>query len=286
MINMNAVTFGYGGRPLFEGLSLSLKPGSCYGLLGLNGAGKTSLLKLAAGALLPSAGSIEAFGREPGKRSAAHLADLCFVPEDPLAPDMTVERWLERIAVFRPAFDAPRFVDLLQELGLDRKGKVSTWSYGQRKKFALAGALVSGARLLLLDEPTNGLDIPGKTQFRRILSSMLEADKVIVVSTHQVRDLENLMDPIVVVHQGQVVFEASIDSLAATLSSTRLSELAGRKVVAARQDALGWHALLAEPGPALDIELLFEAAIAVPDRLVAAMSGGDLPSFDSAEALV
>jgi ABC-2 type transport system ATP-binding protein len=286
MLIMNAVTFGYGGRPLFEDLSLSLKPGTCYGLLGLNGAGKTSLLKLAAGALLPSGGSIEVFGREPGKRSAAHLADLCFVPEDPLAPEMTVERWLARIALFRPAFDTPRFLALLQELGLDGKGKISAWSYGQRKKFALAGAIASGARLLLLDEPTNGLDIPGKTQFRRILSSMLDADKVIVVSTHQVRDLENLMDPIVVVHQGQVVFEASIDSLAAALSSTRLSELAGRKVVAARQDALGWHALLAEPGPALDIELLFEAVIAVPDRVAAAMVGGNLPSFDSAEALV
>jgi len=285
MINMNAVTFGYGGRPLFEGLTLSLRPGTCYGLLGLNGAGKTSLLKLAAGALLPSAGSIEAFGREPGKRSAAHLADLCFVPEDPLAPEMTVDRWLDRIAVFRPAFDRQRFSTLLQEFGLDGKGKISAWSYGQRKKFALAGAIASGARLLLLDEPTNGLDIPGKTQFRRVLSSMLEADRVTVVSTHQVRDLENLMDPIVVVHQGHVVFEAAIDALAATLSSVRLPDLADRPVVAARQDALGWHALLAEPGPALDIELLFEAAIASPGRLAVAMAGGELPSYDTREAL-
>jgi ABC-2 type transport system ATP-binding protein len=285
MITMNAVTFGYGGRPLFEDLSLSLKPGTCYGLLGLNGAGKTSLLKLAAGALLPSGGSIEAFGREPGKRSAAHLADLCFVPEDPLAPEMTVDRWLARIALFRPAFDAQQFSDLLREFSLDGKGKISTWSYGQRKKFAIAAAIASGARLLLLDEPTNGLDIPGKTQFRRVLSSMLDADKVIVVSTHQVRDLENLMDPIVVVDQGHVVFEVTIDALAATLSSVRLPDLAGRPVVAARRDALGWHALVAEPGPALDIELLFEAAIASPDRLAVAMAGRDLAAFDPQEAL-
>jgi ABC-2 type transport system ATP-binding protein len=282
---MNAVTFGYGGRPLFEDLSLSLRPGTCYGLLGLNGAGKTSLLKLAAGALMPSGGTIEAFGRNPGKRSAAHLADLCFVPEDPLAPEMTVDRWLKRIAVFRPAFDSVRFRSLLHDFGLDGKGKISTWSYGQRKKFAIAGAIASGARQLLLDEPTNGLDIPGKTQFRRVLSSMLEADRVVVVSTHQVRDLENLMDPIVVVHQGHVVFEASMDALASSLSSHRLPGLAGRPVVAARRDALGWHALLAEPGSALDIELLFEAAIASPERLSAAMAGKDFPAYDTAEAL-
>ena len=285
MIDMNAVTFGYGGRPLFEGLSLSLRPGSCYGLLGLNGAGKTSLLKLAAGALLPLSGTIEAFGRDPGKRSAAHLADLYFVPEDPLAPEMTVDRWLRRIAVFRPAFDTPRFRLLLKEFALDEVGKISAWSYGQRKKFAIAGAIASGARLLLLDEPTNGLDIPGKTQFRRVLSSMVEADKVVVVSTHQVRDLENLMDPIVVVHQGHVVFEAAVETLTAALSSARLSELSGHRVVSARRDALGWHALLAEPGPALDIELLFETAISSPDRLNLALAGQELSAFNPQEAL-
>jgi ABC-2 type transport system ATP-binding protein len=286
MITMDAVTFGYGKRPLFEGLSLSLKPGTCYGLLGLNGAGKTSLLKLAAGALLPAAGAIDAFGRNPGKREAAQLADLCFVPEDPLAPPMTVAQWLDRISVFRPRFDRERFYALLKDFDLDGKRKISTWSYGQRKKFALAGALASGARMLLLDEPTNGLDIPSKAQFRRALSSMHDPERVIVVSTHQVRDLENLIDPVVVVHRGKTVFEASVDELAARLSTARLTELDGRPVITARKDAVGWSALLAEPGLSLDIELVFEAAVYAPSRLSAAMAGQSLPAFKPEEALV
>ncbi len=286
MIRMDAVTFGYGKRPLFEGLCMDLKPGNCYGLLGLNGAGKTSLLKLMAGALLPASGAIEAFGRVPGRREAAHLADLAFVPEDPLAPNMTVSQWIDRVAVFRPRFDRMRFSQLLLDFQLDGSRKVSTWSYGQRKKFALAGAMASGARLLLLDEPTNGLDIPSKAQFRKALSGMHDPDTLVVVSTHQVRDLENLIDPVSVVHRGKMVFQATADELYGSLSTARLPDLSGRRVVAARRDAVGWSALLAEPGQALDIELVFEAAVNAPGRLKAALAGGELPAFDLAEALV
>ena len=285
MVTMNAVTFGYGKKPLFQGFDLSLKPGSCYGLLGLNGAGKTSLLKLIAGALLPAAGTVSVFGRNPSRRAAAHLADLAFVPEDPTPPAMTVAQWLDRVAVFRPRFDGERFSRLLSEFELDGKRKISTWSYGQRKKFALAGALASGSGTLLLDEPTNGLDIPSKAQFRKALSYMQDPERVIVVSTHQVRDLENLIDPIVVVHNGKVVFEASMDDLVSRLSTARLAGLEGRPVVVARHDAVGWSALLAEPGSSLDLELLFEAAVNAPDRLGMAMAGADLSAFRPEEAL-
>jgi ABC-2 type transport system ATP-binding protein len=285
MVSFQSVTFGYGRRPLFEGLDLSFEQGGCYGLLGLNGAGKTSLLKLAAGALLPRSGKIEAFGRNPGTRSAAHLADVAFVPEDPRAPSMGVAAWVDRVAAFRPAFDQARFTALLKDFDLPGERRISSWSYGQRKKFALAGALSSGARLVLLDEPTNGLDIPGKMQFRRALATHAEGERVVVVSTHQVRDLENLIDPIVVVDKGRRVFAASMEELGARLSTARLTELVGHPVVAARRDALGWSALLAERGTALDLELLFEAAIAAPARLALAMSGAELPPFKPEEAL-
>lgn len=286
MITMEAVTFGYGKRPLFEGLSLTFKPGGCYGLLGLNGAGKTSLLKLAAGALLPASGSVDAFGRKPGRREAAHLADLCFVPEDPAPPAMTAAQWVDRVAVFRPRFDRLRFNALMREFELPAERKVSAWSYGQRKKFALAGALASGARMLFLDEPTNGLDIPSKGQFRRALSAMQDPDRVIVLSTHQVRDLESLIDPVMVIHQGKAVFEAGAEELAARLSTARVPELSGRPVVAARRDAVGYSALLAEPGQALDLELVFEAAVQAPARLSAAMAGEAMGELKPEEALV
>jgi len=282
------MTFGYGKRPLFEGLDLSLEPGSIYGLLGLNGAGKTSLLKIVAGALRPNGGRVEAFGREPGARQAAFLADTAFVPEDPWLPPLKPAAWLERYAAFRPAFDRARFARLMGELSLDEGKLLTKYSYGQRKKFALASAIASGARTLLLDEPTNGLDIPSKAQFRRILAEAAEPGRVVVVSTHQVRDLESLIDPVVIVHDGKVLFSLGADDLAGRLYGARLRSLDGEPVVYAERDAVGWAALLARPaggtegGQAPDLELVFNAAVAAPERLEAALAGEPLPAYTPA----
>ena len=283
MLEFHSMTFGYGKKVLFDGLDLRLEPGSIYGLLGLNGAGKTSLLKLAAGALRPQSGQISCFGRNPGERGAAGLADLVFVPEDPWVPALTQGAWLRRYASFRPAFDTALFERLSAELALDQTKVLTKYSYGQRKKFALAAALASGARTLLLDEPTNGLDIPSKAQLRRILAEAADPAKVVVVSTHQVRDLENLIDPIVIVHGGKILFSLNGEELSQRLSTAHLSSLEGSPVVYAEKDALGWSALLlrspgqGEAGAAgPDLELVFDAAIAAPDRLAAALQGDAL----------
>jgi ABC-2 type transport system ATP-binding protein len=284
MIEFHAMTFGYGKAPLFSGLELELGSGSVYGLLGLNGAGKTSLLKLAAGALRPQNGSIRVFGREPGRRSAEHLADTYFVPEDPWLPPLKPSAWVERYGIFRPGFDRARFAALSEELALDSEKLLTKYSYGQRKKFALAAALSSGARVLLLDEPTNGLDIPSKAQLRRVLASAAEPGRVIIVSTHQVRDLEHLIDPIVLVHGGKILFTLKSEELAARLGTVHLTSLEDAAVVYAERDALGWSALVERAadqgeGAAPDLELVFDAAIAAPRRLDAALRGEALEAF-------
>jgi ABC-2 type transport system ATP-binding protein len=290
MIEIHALSFGYGRRLLFDGLDLRLEGGRVYGLLGLNGAGKTSLLKLMAGALVPGSGEISVFGRVPAKREAAHLADVAFVPEDPWLPAVTPAAWLARYAVFRPAFDFERFEELRREFALvgaepsDDAKPLSKLSYGQRKKFALAVALAGGARSVFLDEPTNGLDIPSKMQFRKVLAASVSEERTIVVSTHQVRDLESLIDPILILDSGRLVFELEADEIARTLASARMPSLEGRGVVHAEPDALGWNALLARggagaspalPSSAADLELLFNAALAAPERLRAAVAGED-----------
>jgi ABC-2 type transport system ATP-binding protein len=277
------MSFGYGKKPLFEGLDLDLEPGSIYGLLGLNGAGKTSFLKLAAGALRPQRGAISVFGRNPSERSAEGLADIYFVPEDPWLPAIPPSAWIERYASFRPAFDKARFEKLLDELAIDREKLLTKYSYGQRKKFALAAAIASGARALLLDEPTNGLDIPSKAQLRRILAESAEPGRIIVVSTHQVRDLESIIDPVIVIHGGKVLFRFSSEELGEHLFTRHLSGLEGEAVIYAERDALGWSALLAKQGGSgspeegesggADLELVFDAAIAAPERLEAALRG-------------
>lgn len=277
MIELSSMTFGYGKKVLFEDMDLRLEPGSIYGLLGLNGAGKTSLLKILAGALVPTTGGVRVFGRVPARRETAHLADVAFVPEDPWVPALRIAAWLDRYAVFRPAFDRIRFLGLAEEFSLDKGKLLTKYSYGQRKKFALAAALASGSRVILLDEPTNGLDIPSKMQFRRVLAASSADDRVIVVSTHQVRDLENLIDPIVVLNQGHVSLNVSAGTLAERLASARLPSLEGRAVVYAERDAVGWAALLRREGredeAAADIELVFNAAVQEPASLAAALAG-------------
>jgi len=290
------MTFGYGKRPLFEGLDLNLEPGNVYGLLGLNGAGKTSLLKLMAGALRPQAGSIRAFGAEPCRRGVPFLADTIFVPEDPWFPALKPAAWLDRYAVFRPAFNRDRFSALSEEFALDADKQLTKYSYGQRKKFALAAALSSGARLVLLDEPTNGLDIPSKSQFRRALAMSAGEESITLVSTHQVRDLERLIDPALIVHGGKVLFSLKAEEISGKLGAAHLSEL-GEGVVYAERDSIGYSALVdrasfgasGSAGPdaggwsgrqaevqAADLELVFNAAIAAPERLAAALAGQTL----------
>ncbi len=294
MVRIESMTFGYGKRPLFEGLDLSLEPGNVYGLLGLNGAGKTSLLKLMAGALRPQGGSINAFGAEPCRRGVPFLADTIFVPEDPYFPALKPAAWLDRYAVFRPAFDRARFGALSEEFALDADKQLTKYSYGQRKKFALAAALSSGARLVLLDEPTNGLDIPSKSQFRRALAMSAGEESITLVSTHQVRDLERLIDPALIVHGGKVLFSLGAEQISSKLGAARLGEL-GEGVVYAERDSVGYSALVdrarfnagdgAEMGAwggrqaevqAADLELIFNAAIAAPGRLAAALAGEKL----------
>lgn len=293
MVELSSMTFGYGKRPLFEDLDLKLEPGTVFGLLGLNGAGKTSLLKLLAGALRPQSGSVRVFGAEAGRREAAFLADVAFVPEDPWLPPVKPEAWLARYAVFRPAFERGKFSSLFEQFSLERDKALSTYSYGQRKKFALAAALASGARLLLLDEPTNGLDIPSKSQFRRVLAESIGPDRVVVVSTHQVRDLERVIDPALIVHGGKMLFRLGAEQVADRLASVHLREL-GPGVVYAERDSVGYSALVglssgAEKGLELgnpDLELVFNAAIAMPSRLEAALRREGLPPFEPDQTLV
>jgi len=292
MIDIESMTFGYGKRPLFEGLDLKLEPGTAYGLLGLNGAGKTSLLKLLAGALHPQSGTIRVFGEEPWRKRASFLADTIFVPEDPWVPAVKPGAWLDRYAVFRPAFDRERFAALSREFALEEDKLLTKYSYGQRKKFILAAALASGARLILLDEPTNGLDIPSKSQFRRALTQAVDPDRIVIVSTHQVRDLERVIDPAVILHGGKILFRLDSDLMAKRLGAAHVSEL-GPSVVYAEKDSVGYSALLelgqdtgAGDIQAADIELVFNAAIMVPDRLKTALSGEQLPQLGPEDATV
>ncbi len=217
MVNINDLKFGYGRNKLFDNLNLSLQPGSIPGLLGKNGAGKTTLLRLMAGLLFPHNGKINIMNHNPADRLPDYLKDLFFLPEEFDLPNITPALYEKLYAPFYPAFDSERYKTCLDEFELHYSKKFKSLSFGQKKKFMISFGFATGSRLMLLDEPTNGLDIPSKTQLRRVLASTVNNDSMIIISTHQVRDLENLIDQVIILDEGKIIFNHAIQEINSSL---------------------------------------------------------------------
>ncbi|MFP4211372.1 MAG: ATP-binding cassette domain-containing protein [Alkalispirochaeta sp.] len=242
MIEMRDVRFGYGrGTPLFSALDFSVSPGGVVGLLGKNGAGKTTLLKIGAGLLFAEAGTAELFGVPAAKRVPDALARLAFIPEQFEVPAMRLREYVEYHSAYYPRFDTELMERYLQRFEIEGNKRLTHLSFGQQKKVLLSFALASMAELVILDEPTNGLDIPSKQVFRRLIVEAADDRRAVVISTHQVRDVENLIDPVVVLDNGTVVFEASFGTIQSRLEMRRFdSEVAARRAGAfAMESRLG-----------------------------------------------
>ncbi|MBN1626976.1 MAG: ABC transporter ATP-binding protein [Deltaproteobacteria bacterium] len=213
MIDIKNLSFGYKHERLFSDLSLSLTPGSICGLLGKNGAGKTTLLKLMSGLLFPQQGNISIMGKNPSKRPVDFLQELIFLPEVFDLPPARPEQYRMLYAPFYPRFSVERFSSLMEQFEITDRKKLSEISYGQKKKFLIAFGLATNCRLMLLDEPTNGIDIPSKSQFRKAIASSFEDDRIFIISTHQARDLESLIDPVIILDEGRIIFNRSTEEI-------------------------------------------------------------------------
>lgn len=219
MLKINNLGFKYPStEQLFNQLNLQLAPGHIYGLLGKNGAGKTTLLKIICGLLFPKVGSCHVINHESKKRQPEFLENIYFIPEEFYVPPITAELYLKLYAPFYPKFDFAAFKQYLKNFDLLQNKKLSALSYGQKKKFILAFGMAANCSLLILDEPTNGLDIPGKSQFRKLLALALTPNKTFIISTHQVRDVENLIDPIIILDNGEIILNKSIHKISQHLS--------------------------------------------------------------------
>lgn len=223
MIDIKNLSFSYKRNKLFSDLNLTLKPGGICGLLGKNGAGKTTLLKLMAGLLFPQNGSVSIMEKNPSKRQVEFLHDLVFLPEVFDLPPVTPRQYHMLYAPFYPKFDDNRLKALMEEFEITDNKKLNGFSYGQKKKFLIAFGLATNGRLLLLDEPTNGLDIPSKSQFRKAVASCLEDDRIFIISTHQARDLESLIDPVIILDEGRIIFNQSNEEISNRLKVSYLS---------------------------------------------------------------
>lgn len=213
MIKIESLGFAYKKRPVFEQLSLSLKSGHIYGLLGKNGTGKSTLLRTLMGLLFPDSGKVDVFGHIPSRRRPAYLQEVFMVAEEFYLPPVSVKQFMQSNAPFYPAFDKDQFWAYLKEFEIPLSHDLDQMSYGQKKKVLICFALACNTRLLLMDEPTNGLDIISKSQFRKVMAAVATVDKCIIISTHQVRDLESLIDFITILDNGQIRFHHAMEAV-------------------------------------------------------------------------
>jgi ABC-2 type transport system ATP-binding protein len=272
MIQITHLGFAYGRKPpLFKNLSLQLVPGNIYGLLGKNGAGKTTLLKIIAGALHVQSGACSVFAENPGKRTPQLLREIFFLPEDFSVPAVSAEAFVSLYAPFYPRFNRDEFNSHLGEFQLAAQDRLPSLSFGQKKKFLIAFGLASNCRLLILDEPTNGLDIPSKSQFRKLVASSLSEDKSFIISTHQVRDLEALIDPIVILDEGGIIFNHSMMDVSRKLTVSLSREEPDPATVVYSEKVLGGYTVLEENRDDretnIDLELLFNAVIGQHEKM-------------------
>jgi len=265
MIQINQLTFGYSKKHLlFENLNLSLQPGHIYGLLGKNGAGKSTLLKNITGLAFPLKGSCTINGRLASKRSPDFLEELFLIPEEIYLPPVSIREFIANTARFYPKFSKDQFAQYLKEFELDTDVKINNLSFGQQKKVMISFGLATNTDVLIMDEPTNGLDIPSKVQFRKIIASVLTESRCILISTHQVRDLDNLIDSLIVIHESKIVLDMSVDKIAEKLLFSTLSSIDNEHILYSEKNVQGHHAILLnveQRNSRVDLELLFNAII-------------------------
>ena len=214
MIKIQDLAFSYGKNEVLKNISMDLEPGRIYGLLGENGVGKTTLLTLLCGLKKTQGGTITTDGRNPWNREPALLQDQYYLPDEVAPVNDKAIAWAKAAGKFWPNFKLDRFDTILREFEVDPAQKMNAMSAGQLKKSYIAFALACNTRYLFLDEPTNGLDIPSKAQFRSALMKYTAEDSTIVISTHQVRDLENIIDPIIILDRRDVLLNATLEQIA------------------------------------------------------------------------
>lgn len=273
MFKVNDCTFSYSRRkePVLKNFSLEIAEGGVYGLLGSNGAGKSTLLYLIAGLLNPDSGDVTLNGINTRLRRPETVSEIFIVPEEFDFPSLTLEKFVELNKPFYPRFSYDEMLENLAIFELTPDLNVSKLSMGQKKKVALSFAMATNTRVLILDEPTNGLDIPGKAAFRRYISRAVSDERIFIISTHQVRDVAQLLDHVLIVDNRQVLFDHSIADIQSRL---KFVETLDRNLINSAlyaSNSLGGSALVL---PNLDgndteinLELLFEFAHDDPQGL-------------------
>lgn len=201
------------------------------------------------------------------------MQDVCFIPEEFYLPDVKSEKFIKANASFYPNFDKEHFENLIHEFEIPVQQKLSGMSYGQKKKYIISFGLATQSKFIIMDEPTNGLDIPSKIQFRKVMASALTDKRCFIISTHQVRDLENLIDAVIVLDQNKVVLNESIFEIADKIQFKKVKELTEEMVYA--ESTLGGYFTMMPNTERLDskvdLELLFNGILNEREKITKLM---------------
>lgn len=275
MITVENLSFLYrkSKRAVLHDFSLSLEKGRVYGLLGKNGAGKSTLLYLMSGLLTPKSGKVVYHDVDVRRRLPITLQDMFLVPEEFDLPPVSLISYIELNSPFYPRFSKEDMVKYLHYFEMDINIDLGALSMGQKKKVFMSFALATNTSLLLMDEPTNGLDIPGKSQFRKFIALGMTDDKTILISTHQVRDIDKVLDHVLIIDNSRVLLNESTMSICDKLFFTESEnrELLQSSLFSTPSIQGNFLLLPNESGEdsEINLELLFNATLAVPERISA-----------------
>lgn len=269
MITLKNVTFRYSRKKaLYNNINFTLREGNIYGLLGKNGAGKSTLLKMLCGLLFPTDGEIKVKGYKPGLRQPAFLQSIYLIPEEVYVPPISLRKYVRLNSVFYPNFSHEDLDTYLSILEVPKDAKLNTLSFGQQKKFVIAFAMACNTSILILDEPTNGLDIPSKIKFRKLIASAMTENRLIIISTHQIRDLDDLIDHIVIVDDGTLLLNASVNQIERNLVFKNVEQLPFDEVYYAEDSFRGTMVVMKNTyneSTKVNIEHLFNAVTGHPE---------------------
>ena len=269
MITLKELSFSYSRKKeVLDRINLEVGSGHICGLLGKNGEGKTTLLNLLSGQIFPDQGSCLVLEETPSERNARFLQQIFLLPEKIPMRGVTAIEYIKMYAPFYPTFRDDICKACVESFEINLSDRLSKMSQGQRKKVAITLALAAHTPLLLMDEPTNGLDIPSKATFRRLVASLIDDNQTVIISTHQVRDLESLIDTVLILDQRQILLNKTLNEIGEKLYFGPL--LPEEKALYSEPTPQGTIGVTARDGKeetAVSLELLFNAAITYPKEI-------------------
>ena len=274
-MQVERIAFNYGWRQqksVFSDFSLSLERGKVYGLLGLNGAGKSTLIYLMAGLLTPKSGRVTIDGCNVRDRLPSTLGNLFVVPEEFELPRMSLKEYATLNGALYPRFSYEDMLRNLEIFDINPEIKsLSSLSMGQKKKVLISFAFATHTDLMLMDEPTNGLDIPGKSQFRRLVAREMSDNRTIVISTHQVRDIDRCIEHVVIIDNSKVLLDESVARITSKLQFVENGTATdAQRAIYSQPSVMGYSIVVPNNGgdeTEVNLETLFNATLGNSDKI-------------------